>query len=231
MIYVTGSIYGCYDKYEALMKKLDLKDDDMLFVLGNIVDGGDKGIEILMDMMLKPNVYPMLGEHELIAYEVLSQLESQTRRDITAPLTKELAERCRMWEERGGEGTLDGFAKLSDDDKVALLEYMEEFTVFEEVEAGGTDFVLCHSMPEGFLTDDDLDNYSPEEVLTGRVDYTKEYYFGKVLVTGSDLTIEIDRGTHGKIFKNAYHVGINCGCYLGGELAAYCLDTGEEIYV
>lgn len=231
MIYVIGSLHGCYDRYEAILKEIKLTDDDMLFVLGDTVDGGDKGIEILMDMMLKPNIYPVLGEHDLIAYEVLSGIEKETRKDITAPLSKELADKCQEWTNSGGEGTLTGFAKLSDDDKTALLEYIEEFTLFEEVEAGGMDFVLCHNMPENFVTGDSLDNYSAEEILSGSIDYEKEYFAGKVLVTGHDISIEIDPSTHGRIFKNDYHVGVNCGGYMGGLTAAYCLDTGEEFYV
>lgn len=231
MIYVTAALHGYYDKYMALIKEIDLKKDDVLFVLGDIVDGGDKGIEILMDMMMRDNVFPILGEHDLIAYEVLSGIASETKDDITAPLSKELADRCNEWVNRGGEGTLEGFAKLSDDDKEALLEYMEEFTIYEEVEAGGIEYVLCHNMPDNFFIDDELENYSAEDILTGSIDYDKEYFSGKVLVTGEDITIEIDRNTHGRIFKNEYHVGVNCGGYLGGLTAAYCLDTGEEFYV
>ena len=231
MIYVTASLHGCFERYEALLKELNLKDDDMLFVLGNTVDGGDKGIEILMDMMLKPNVYPMLGEHDLIAYEILSGIEKETRKDITAPLSKELAQKCNKWLTSGGEGTMNSFAKLSDDDKTALLEYMEEFTLYEEIEADGIDFVLCHNMPENFVTGDSLENYSAEEILSGNVNYEREYFPGKVLITGNDVTIEIDKNTHGRIFKNDYHVGVNCGGYMGGYTAAYCLDTGEEFYI
>ena len=231
MKYVISNLYGDWARYTAILKKIEFKKDDMLFVLGNIVDGGDKGIEILKDMMLRDNVYPILGDHDYVAYEVLSGIWDETMEDITAPLSKDLADRCRKWTERGGEGTLDGFAKLSDEDKEAVIEYLEEFSLYEEVEAGGMEYVLCHSMPEGFLVDDTLDNYSAEDILSGKVDYEKDYFFGKVLVSAHDVTIEIDRNTHGRIFKNESHVAINCGSHLGGYTAAYCLDTGEEFYI
>lgn len=231
MKYVISNLYGDWEKYTAILKEIEFKKEDMLFVLGDIVDGGSKGIEILKDMMLRDNVYPILGDHDYIAYEVLSGIWDETMEDITAPLSKDLADRCRQWSSRGGEGTLDGFAKLSDEDKEAVIEYLEEFSLYEEVEAGGMDYVLCHSMPESFLTDDTLDNYSAEDILSGEVDYAKDYFFGRVLVSANDVTIEIDRNTHGRIFKNESHVAINCGGYLGGLTAAYCLDTGEEFYV
>lgn len=231
MIYVTASLHGCYENYEAILKRINLKDSDMLFVLGNTVDGGEKGIEILTDMMMRGNVYPILGDHDMVAYEILSQIEKETRNDITAPLSNDLAKRCDEWRKRGGEGTMNGFFKLSDDDKTALLEYMEEGTLYEEIECNGIDFVLCYTMPDGFCVGDSLESYEAEDILSGNIDYEKEYSPGKLLVTGKDITLEIDRSTHGKIFKNDYHVAVNCGGYMGGASAVYCLDTGEEIYV
>ena len=231
MIYVVSDLYGDWEKYKAVLKEINLKDEDTLFVLGNIVDGGDKGIEILMDMMLHGNIFPILGDHDLVAYEVLSGIEKETRKDFSAPLSKLLAERCRMWTERGGEGTLFGFSKLSDDDKITLLEYMEEFSLYEEVEAGGFEFVLVRNMPEDFKLNDSLENYSAEDILSGGIDYNREYFPDKILVSANDVTITIDRETHGKIFKNDYHVAINCGSSMGGDVAIYCLDTDEEFYV
>lgn len=231
MNYVISNLYGDYNKYAAILKEIKLKDDDTLFVLGDIVDGGDKGIEILMDMMMRGNVFPILGDHDLIAYEILSSIEKETRTDFSAPLSKELADRCERWSQSGGEGTLIGFSKLSDEDKIALLEYMEEFSLYEEVECGGMEFVLCHSMPESFITGDSLEDYSAEEILSGEVDYNREYFPEKILISASDVTLEIDRETHGKIFVNDYHVAINCGGYLGGLTAAYCMDTDEEFYI
>ena len=227
MNYVISNLYGNYDSYEAILKQINFTKNDTLFVLGNIVDGGNKGIEILKDMMLRENVFPILGDHDYIAYEVLSGIWEATKDDITAPLDKDLADRCREWSERGGEGTLEGFAKLSDEDKEAVLDYLEEFSVYEEVECGGLDYVLCHSMPVDFLTDDSLEDYEVEEVLAGCVEYDKEYFYSKVLISAHDTTDEIDPGFEGRIFKNEYHVAINCGAVT----AAYCLDTGEEFYI
>lgn len=227
MIYVISNLYGDYERYKAILKKIEFEKEDILFVLGDIVDGGSKGIEILMDMMMRDNVYPISGEHDLIAYEILSGIEEETHKDITAPLSKKLADRCQMWCERGGEGTMEGFAKLSDDDKRAVIEYMEEFSVYEEVEADGVEYVLCHNMPEGFIDGESLDDYTPEEILSGKVDYERDYFPGRVLVTAEDVTDDIDMAASGRIYKSGNHVCINCG----DTVAAYCLDTGEEFYV
>ncbi len=210
MKYAVANLYGDWEKYMAVLKGIDLKKDDMLFVLGDIVDGGTRGMEILKDMMLRSNVYPVLGDHDYIAYEILSGIWEETREDMTAPLSKELAQRCTEWADRGGESTMEEFFKLSDDDKEAVLEYLEEFTLYEEVEADGMDFVLCHSMPESFIADDNLDDYTAEEILSGEVDYYKDYFFGKVLVSAGEESL-----------KNEYHVALGT--------SVYCLDTGDFV--
>lgn len=227
MNYVISNLYGNYDNYEAILKKINFNKNDTLFVLGNIVDGGNKGIEILQDMMLRENVFPILGDHDYIAYEVLSQIYDATKDDITAPLSKEVSDLCQMWIERGGEGTLEGFAKLSNEEKEAVLDYLEEFSLYEEVEAGDMEFVLSYSVPDDFFIDDKLEDYSAEEILSGEIDYERDCFFGKVLVSAKDFVDDIVPGPDGTIFKNECHIAINCG----DITAAYCLDTDEEFYI
>ena len=39
-IYIMSDIHGLYDRYEAMLKKIDLKEDDRLYVLGDVIDRG-----------------------------------------------------------------------------------------------------------------------------------------------------------------------------------------------
>ena len=64
MIYCMSDIHGHYDKYLEMLRKIDFKDSDTLFVLGDVVDRGPSSMEILLDMMCRPNVIPILGNHE-----------------------------------------------------------------------------------------------------------------------------------------------------------------------
>ena len=61
MNYVISDIHGDYDRYKALIEKINLHDEDNLYVLGDVVDRGNRGIDILLDMMSRPNVLPILG--------------------------------------------------------------------------------------------------------------------------------------------------------------------------
>ena len=67
MTYAISDIHGCFDKYRAMLAEIDFSPRDVLYVLGDVIDRGPEGIKILQDMMLRPNVFPLLGNHELTA--------------------------------------------------------------------------------------------------------------------------------------------------------------------
>lgn len=62
MIYVMSDIHGMYDKYIKMLDLIELSGDDELYILGDVVDRGDKPVEVLLDMMNRPNVYPIIGK-------------------------------------------------------------------------------------------------------------------------------------------------------------------------
>ena len=75
MTFVVSNLYGRLDKFEKLIKKINLKDSDVLYVLGNIVDYGEQSIELVNDLSARYNVYSVLGEHDYKAYLLLSEFD------------------------------------------------------------------------------------------------------------------------------------------------------------
>lgn len=68
-IYCVSDPHGHYDKYRQVLLVIDLRPQDTLYVLGDVVDRDLDGIKILLDMMARPNVVPILGYHEfMMAY-------------------------------------------------------------------------------------------------------------------------------------------------------------------
>ena len=47
-----------------MLSQLSLRPDDTLYILGDVIDRGPDGVKILQDMMARPNVVPILGNHE-----------------------------------------------------------------------------------------------------------------------------------------------------------------------
>ncbi len=156
MQYAVSDIHGCYDKYIELLRRINLKDSDTLYVLGDMIDRG-------------PDV----------------------------------------------------------------LDILEDFTVYEETEAGGREFVLVHAGLGGFSLDKALDDYQLDELILSRPEPGETYFPHKYLVYGHTPTPYYTgaRPEDARIYRRDKLIGIDCGCASGGPLGCLCLDTIEEIYV
>ena len=206
MKYAVSDFHGCYKKYMALMEKLKLSLSDTLYVLGDVTDRGEDGIKILLDMMNRVNVVPILGNHEYMAYGVLKKNNVEiTAKNYATHLDKEDVQKCTLWMINGGEPTLRGFSALSPEIREGVLEYLEEFRLYEECEAGGKQFVMVHGGLADFSPEKDLASYCARDLVWERCDYDKVYFPHKYLVTGHTPTASIDPAYDGKIYqKNKY---------------------------
>ena len=106
MIYVMSDLHGEYDKYLAMLKKIKFSDDDELYILGDVVDRGQKPVEILRDMSMRHNVFPIMGNHDKMAIDVLG-LANERSADHYRRLSAAAAERAR-----GAFGLHEGICPL-----------------------------------------------------------------------------------------------------------------------
>lgn len=231
-VYCMSDIHGDYEKYHEMLRLIDLKDRDILFVIGDVVDRGRGSMKILMDMMMRPNVIPMIGNHEYMALQCLSFLRQEVTEESIAKMDAGLMEGLLEWKEVGGDTTIDEFRTLSPEEQEDILEYLEEFTLTEEVSAGGNTFVLAHSGLLNFSEDRDLDDYEPFEVLFEKPDYSRRYYSDRYIVSGHVPTRTIkENPAPDRIYINNGNIAIDCGSGYGGTLGAIRLDDLKEYYV
>lgn len=234
MIYCISDIHGDYIRYTTMLKMIDFSEDDVLYVLGDILDRGNEGMKILLDMMLRPNVYPILGNHEYMAMQTLKWLSDDITEESLATLSSDKIEGINEWLNVGGMTTIDEFRKLSDDEKEMVLEYLEEFSLYEEVTVEGKDFVLVHAGIDNFSPDKDMEDYEIYELIFNKPDYSQKYFEDKYLVTGHTPTRfihdEISGHSNNTVFIKNNHIAIDCGCGYDGLLGAICLDTFEDFY-
>ncbi len=232
MIYVVSDIHGCMEKYEQMLVRINLRDEDTLYVLGDIVDRGEDGIKVLQDMMCRSNIIPIIGNHDYLAALVLKKLSVEiTEENADNHLDAEFMEILSSWLADGGETTLTAFGKMAPDEKADVLDYLSEFLPYEELEVNGNRFVLVHAGLMNFSPERDLNDYEIDELIVDRVDYSKVYFKDRFLVTGHTPTICIDKECRGHIYKKNNHIAIDCGAVYGEKLGALCLDTLEEYYV
>ena len=225
MNYVMSDIHGCFDKYKEMLSLIDFAPRDTLYVLGDVIDRGPDGIKILQDMMLRPNVFPLLGNHEFTAAMCLPWLMKEVTGQSLAVLDETQIAALSEWIANGGGVTIRNLEELSQEEREDILEYLREMELFAQVRAGGRDFVLLHSGLGHFSPDKAL-----EDFLFGRTELDMAYYPDKILVFGHTPTRILGGGD--KILRRETWIDIDCGCvFKGGRLGCLCLDTMEEFYV
>ena len=224
MIYAMSDLHGCYDKYKKMLEKINLSENDTLYILGDIVDRGKDGIKIILDMMSRRNVVPLLGNHDFTAYSVLKHSHNKKKPDWLEDVRKD-------WLTDGGMPTEKAFMELEKNEQEAVLEYITDFSIYETVEIGDNSFILTHAGIDNFIQGKELHEYELYDFITGRMNYNKVYFDDFYLVSGHTPTGLIDKAYDGKIYRKNNHIAIDCGVAFERPLACICIDTLEEFYV
>jgi len=232
MTYVMSDLHGQYQKYLRMLEKIGFSDSDDLYVLGDVVDRGPQSVELLRDMSMRTNVFPIIGNHDMTAALLLKKLCVEiTEGNYATQITPELMKILAMWQMDGGQATLDGFRRLAADEREVLIAYLEEFSPYEMLEAAGRRFVLVHG---GIPYDKrrlPLDEQSVHELVTERPDYAKRYYDHVYLVTGHTPTVNIGEAYRGRIYRANGHIAIDCGAGYDLPLGCIRLEDFAEFYV
>lgn len=234
MIYAVSDIHGCWDKYRKLLKKIQFGPDDTLYVLGDVIDRGPDGFKILLDMAQRPNVINLMGNHEAMAIRALSHILCAVQQSGGAALSEDAAEAVELWFYNGGELSLADLLWLNEEQTQTVWDYMTDMPLYQEVTAGGQQFVLVHGGLGDFSPSRPLDDYKPDEILWCRPEPDTVYYPDKYVVFGHTPVQLLNAGNENapaKIHRSGKSIDIDCGCVFSGRLGCLCLDTLEEIYV
>ena len=228
MTYVVANLHGNYTKFKELLKIIKFKDTDIMYVLGDIVDYGDESMELVGDLSIRYNVYPIVGEHDYTAVQMLSGFEKMLKSG-EAP-DKKFITKMTEWAADGGQTTLDSFRTLDAEMREGIIDYLSDMTLYEEVEVGGKEYLLVHAGIAGFKKDIDLDALKPEAFFSDSLDLTKKYFDDKTIIVGHNPTTE-DNGGDGKIFYGNGSIAIDCGEARGGNIGCLRLEDMKEFYV
>ncbi len=233
MTYVMSDIHGEYEKYRTMLDKISFGHSDVLYVLGDVIDRGEKPFEIIYDMSCRHNVYPIIGNHELMALDVLNTLNVEiTAENFDIQIDSGVVRKILDWQRNGSQSTMAEFKKLKTHMRTVLLDYMEDFAPYEALEIGDKLFILVHSGLGNFSVEKDLDDYTLEELTMMRPDYGKRCFDNEniFIVCGHTPTLAINNKA--EIFHQNNYIVIDCGAtFPSGRLACLCLETMEEFYV
>ena len=234
MTYVMSDLHGEYDKYKKMLEEINFGDDDILYILGDVVDRGKNPMKILLDMMLRSNVFPLMGNHDLIALNILEALKYERSKN-NGKVGKKLAMLLGVWLEDGGATTVSEFCTLTEEQQDAVIEYLKEFSLFDIAEIEEKAFVLVHSGLDNYRRDKKLSEYTEDELLFCRPDPSEKYFEEDdsiYVIMGHTPTPVIPGWEKPEILKNRNNIFIDCAaCNPKGRLACLCLDTMEEYYI
>lgn len=129
MVYAVSDLHGDLIMYNHIVNQL--KEDDTLYIVGDIIDRGNSGIAILQDVMKRPNVELLLGNHEWFLIMSMAYNDEHT---------------MNVWlsNRNGGIITAKDLLSLSKDDYDELLDYLLTRKVCEKLVADNKTFVLVH---------------------------------------------------------------------------------------
>ncbi len=229
--YVISDVHGNYEGYMKILEMIHFSDEDTLYVNGDVIDRGMGGIKILQHMMMQPNIYPILGNHEYAAATCLRFLMKEITEESIEDIDEETIKNLMEWQNIGGQCTMDGFQKLSREEQQGIVDYLDEFSLYEEVSVNEKQFVIVHAGLTNFSPDRPLEDYEMYELIFKAPDYDMVYFPNKYLVTGHLPTKVIEGNPRpNKIFRKNNHIAIDCAAGYDGCVGCICLDTLEEFY-
>ena len=231
MIYVMSDIHGNEERFNSVMKQINLQADDTLYVLGDVIDRNNGSIRILRKLMKMPNAQMLLGNHE---YMMLAAIDSITNADknwIKNCYSRELL----LWYNNGGDITHHCFKYLPKDKRKEILDYVRKLPINLETTVNGVNFKLCHASPlenwEKNTSNQWLFDSKEEFAVWNRWQSSDGVPEGFTLIFGHTPTCYLQGAYPWKIYKSNNAIGIDCGsAYDEGRLACLRLDDMKEFY-
>lgn len=230
MIYVTSDLHGYpLEKVKEMLKKVGFSDDDYLFVLGDVIDRGMDGIEILKWLSLQPNMELILGNHEAMMLSCEFLFDEITEESISK-LTGSKLYLYLNWKSNGARPTVNALSSIRTEEIKYILEYLHEAPLYETVSVGGKDFLLSHSGLGNFNKNKKLSEYSEDDFLWNRPKLDDRYFDDVISVFGHTPTIYYGEEFKGRAVVTDTWIDIDTGVSCGFSPMLLRLDDLKEFY-
>lgn len=231
MIYVMFDIHGNAIRFNSIMEQIDLQPEDMLYVLGDVVDRYPDGIIILRMLMSMPNVKMILGNHEYMMLDVMDRIDEASR---------EYPRALKLWYRNGGLVTHNYLKHI----RKEVFDYLYSLPTNIDIEVNGQAYTLVHGgavalYPEYMYHYDSQEEYA----VWHRMHYNSQEIEGRIIIFGHTPTSEYQHNNPLEIWQSPSggRIGIDCGCgfpYASdqgrhpvyGRLACLRLDDMKVLY-
>ena len=226
MTYIISDLHGHMNEFLQMLEKINFSDNDILYVLGDVIDRGPLPVTLLIYILSKSNIILLMGNHEKM------MLDSFRDESSWGLHTKSI------WNNNGSSSTLKEFNKLTSEEQDTLLDKIEKLPYYDIVECNNQTYLLSHSgvaMRDG----DTLEEAIEADVSTRRILWNREdILFWKnrsdtIMIHGHTPTIRWHPDYKPLIYhyEDGKKINVDCGCTLNLKMGCLCLDTMEEYYV
>ena len=129
-----GDIQWCYDEYKALLKKLEITENDTVYLVGDMISRGPKSYKVLKHLYKhRSQFHAVKWNHEV---NFLRWLEN-------------------WWDYQDNTSFIELKNKIEEKDKQKYIDYLKELPLYIETD----DFIVLHAWkyPDKELSDHDID--------------------------------------------------------------------------
>ena len=233
MVYISSDWHGTsFEKIKELLGKVNFGEEDYLFVLGDIIDRGEHGVELIKSIMYEPNIRLIRGNHEQMLLACSFLFDEITEESLDA-FNADKVGCLRIWQSNGAAPTISGLSKETPEMRKMILEYLEETPLYDTVSVGEKDFLLVHA---GLGVDENgkinkLRECSEHDLLWTRPDLTTQYSTDFTTVLGHTPTYFYGDRYKGRILKTSTWIDVDTGAAIGLAPALLRLDDMKEFYL
>lgn len=205
MIYTIGDIHGCLSALQALWEVIDIQKSDTVVLLGDYIDRGPSGPEVL-DWIIKKqqkyNIITLRGNHDIYMLE-----------------GSEDPELFQKWMRYGGDVTLESYGVSNKKDWLDYipenhLKFLDQTLPLYEMR----NYIFVHG---GLQPGVSLDN-QPDEAL-----FWKKYYVPEKFQEGKTVLCGHTSRKNGEIYDFGHTICLDTYAYGGKWLTCLNLDTGH----
>lgn len=238
LLYLMSDIHGDLKSFKKLLWQIDLK-DDILIILGDVLDKGIKPMEAFGLVRSLMKEYPghvefIKGNHELFA---------------SMYLEGRLSERTYLTKDYGGKPTLEGLRKMNAEEIDEFKSFIDSLPLYCEIESPkyGTCIATHSGLHVDYLVHND--DGSINVVKSIEEGYRKDSFeymcssdihrmptnnLDHFMIVGHVPCVYLEGATYKILRRKRYMCidsGADPGCRkLGGRLSMYCVETDEEFY-
>ncbi|HBF1330938.1 TPA: serine/threonine protein phosphatase [Clostridioides difficile] len=213
-----SDLHGMYDKFISMLKQINFNSNDHLYILGDVLDRGDKSLEIIDYIRNHKNITLLKGNHELMFQE--SWRDTNNR---------------YLWFYNGGDDTFYKLKNKKFEYEESFYKYIKNLPYLEIID----NFIPVHA---GLYLPNNYENLSIEQIIELQEEdicvwdrtilNTNKHIKGYTIIIGHTPTQNIKDYEKAEIYKQEGIINIDCGaCFDNGKLACLRLDDMKEFYI